>query len=92
MFTNRYISHIAACNSTQTFEFEYHITCLNSYASQIWRPPYVDHSIEKYQVTLAIVMQNTCFSILYLVGVNMSYENNQDMAINIKKGTINKIS
>ena len=31
------------------------------YAPQIQTPPYVDHNIEKYQVTLAIVMQKHVF-------------------------------
>ena len=57
------------------------------YAPQIWTPPYVDHNNEKYQVTLAIVMQKTCFSILYLIGIKMYYENNLDIAINVKKAT-----
>ena len=47
----------------------------------------VEYSNEKYEITLAIVMQKTCFSILYLIGIKMYYENNLDIAINVKKAT-----
>ena len=45
----------------KTLRFEYLITCSNLYASQFLTPPYADHNIKKYQVTLAIVMQKHAF-------------------------------
>ena len=69
LFTNGYLSHIVSYISSQTLIFEYLIKCSNLYVPQIWTPPYVDHNNEKYEITLAIVMQKTCFSILYLIGI-----------------------
>ena len=52
-----YIVHkwidISHCFIQLKSNFEIHIphNISNSYASQFWTPPYVDHNIEKYQVT-----------------------------------------